>query len=176
MSLDVARDLLLGPSEKMSSSEPVADPNEPAHLIGGTAFERCGQNPVKGSGRCYSLTMTHQRQRAVIGPTAALKQYEIIEDEDDSSLNLEIRGKVTKVRRGPHSRTPELILKFLSQCNARTAMMALKLGAPEDYMRLLQEHADLVNLPRVGIDENVAFPAVQANIAPAVNLQDAFRM
>jgi len=54
------------------------------------------------------------------------------------------------------------------------AMMALKLGAPKDYMRLLQEHADLVNLPRVGIEENVAFPAVQANIAPAVTLQDTF--
>lgn len=53
------------------------------------------------------------------------------------------------------------------------AMMALKLGAPEDYMQILQEHADAVNLPRMGIDENVAFPAVQANIAPAVSLQEA---
>jgi hypothetical protein len=53
------------------------------------------------------------------------------------------------------------------------AMSALKLGAPEDYMQLLQEHADAVNLPRIGIDDNVAFPAVQANIAPAVALQDA---
>lgn len=53
------------------------------------------------------------------------------------------------------------------------AMMALKIGAPEDYMRLLQEHADAVNLPRIGVDENVAFPAVQANIASAVTLQDA---
>ena len=53
------------------------------------------------------------------------------------------------------------------------AMMALKLGAPEDYMRLIQEHADAVNLPRIGIDENVAFPAVQANIVPAVTWQDA---
>jgi hypothetical protein len=78
----------------MLSSPPVADPDEPGHLIGGTAFERCGQIPVKGSGRCYSLTMTHQRQRALVGPTSALKQCE----EDVSSLNLEIRGKVTKVR------------------------------------------------------------------------------
>ena len=54
------------------------------------------------------------------------------------------------------------------------AMMALKLGAPKDYMRLLQEHADAVNLPRIGIDENVAFPAVQANITPAMALWDAF--
>ena len=53
------------------------------------------------------------------------------------------------------------------------AMMALKIGAPEDYMHLLQEHADMINLPRVGVDENVAFPAVQANIAPAVALNDA---
>ena len=53
------------------------------------------------------------------------------------------------------------------------AMRALKIGAPKDYMRLLEEHADIVNLPRVGVDENVAFPAVQANIAPAVALEDA---
>ena len=53
------------------------------------------------------------------------------------------------------------------------AMIALKIGAPEDYMRLLQEHADMINLPRVGVDENVTFPTVQANIAPAVALNDA---
>ena len=70
----------------------------------------------------------------------------------------------------------ELVLNFFYfnyQINAHMAMMALKLGAPEDYMRLIQEHADAVNLPQIGIDENVAFPAVQANIAPAVTWQDA---
>jgi len=56
------------------------------------------------------------------------------------------------------------------------AMMALKIGAPKDYMQLLQEHADMVNLPQVGVNENVAFPAVQANIAPAVALNDALGM
>lgn len=40
-------------------------------------------------------------------------------------------------------------------------------------MQILQEHADAVNLPRMGVDENVAFPAIQANIAPAVTLQEA---
>ena|ERR1700678_4194860 len=98
--------------------------------------------PSQGIWTVLLLTMTNQRQCAVIGPTAALKQYENIEDEDDSSLNLEIREKVTKVRCGPHTR-----LNFLSQFNAHMAMMALKLGAPKDYMRLLQEHTDLVNLP-----------------------------
>lgn len=53
------------------------------------------------------------------------------------------------------------------------AMAALKIGAPEDYMQLLKEHADIINLPRIGINENVAFPAVQANIAPAVPLKEA---
>jgi hypothetical protein len=53
------------------------------------------------------------------------------------------------------------------------AMAALKIGAPEDYMRLLKEHADIVNLPRIGVDENVAFPAVQANVAPAIALKEA---
>ena len=53
------------------------------------------------------------------------------------------------------------------------AMTALKIGTPEDYMWLLKEHADFVNLPQIGIDKNVAFPAVQANIAPAIALNDA---
>ena len=95
--LDVVRDLFLGPPEEMTSTEPKPDPNNPGKLIGGTTFERCGQNPVKGSGRCYSLTMTHQRQRALVGPTAAIKRYEHIEDDDSESLNLEIRGKITRV-------------------------------------------------------------------------------
>lgn len=94
--LDVVRDVFLGPPEEMTSTEPTPDPDNPGRLIGGTAFERCGQNPVKGSGRCYSLTMTHQRQRALVGPTAANKRYEI-EDDESESLNLEIRGNITRV-------------------------------------------------------------------------------
>ena len=94
--LDVVRDLFLGPPEEMTLTEPTPDPDNPGRLIRGTAFERCGQNPVKGSGRCYSLTMTHQRQRALVGPTVANKRYEI-EDDESESLNLEIRGKITRV-------------------------------------------------------------------------------
>ena len=71
--LDIVRDLFLVPPEEMSSTEPGLDPSKPDHLIGGMAFECCGQNPVMGSGRCYSLTMTHQCQRALVGPTAAIK-------------------------------------------------------------------------------------------------------
>ena len=122
--LDVARDLFLGPQEDMTSFKSIPDPNEPERLIGGMAFERCGQNPVKGSGRCYSLTMTHQRQRAVIGPTSALKQYEDIEDNHDHSLNLEIRGKVTRVRH-PASGTLSL-----SRVNIEISYVSLTLTWP----------------------------------------------
>ena len=92
--MDVVQDLFLGSPEEMSLSEPITDLNKPGCLTGGTAFEQCGQRPVKGSGRCYSLTMTHQHQRALVGPTAALKQVEYATDDDDNddfgSLNLEI--------------------------------------------------------------------------------------
>ena len=113
--LDVVRDLFLGPAEDMTAEAPVPDPNNPDCLTGGTAFERCGQRPVKDSGRCYSLTVTHQRARGLVGPTGAGKFYggvELIDEADDTdnaddtndkedySLNLEIRGKVTKVRHG----------------------------------------------------------------------------
>lgn len=101
--LDEVRDLFLGPAEEMTSEKPIEDPNNPGYLIGGTAFERCGQQPVKDSGRCYSLSMTHQRQRALVGPTSGGKYFER-EDGDDNdhnrsnhSLNLEIRHKVTAV-------------------------------------------------------------------------------
>ena len=95
--LDNVRDLFLGPAEHMTSEKPRGDPNNPGRLVGGTAFERCGQHPVKESGRCYSLTMTHQRQRALVGPTSGGKYFECLEDGDNHSLNLEIRGKITKV-------------------------------------------------------------------------------
>ena len=50
------------------------------------------------------------------------------------------------------------------------AMTALKIGAPHDYICLLNEHAAMVNLPHIGVDDNVAFPTIQANVAPAVSL------
>lgn len=97
--LDEVRDLFLGPAEEMTSEKPKADPNNPGYLVGGTAFERCGQQPVKDSGRCYSLSMTHQRQRALVGPTSGGKYFELDDDDSNHSLNLQIRQKVTGVSR-----------------------------------------------------------------------------
>ena len=123
--------------------------------------------------------MTHQRQRALVGPTSSGKVYNNSEDADDeSSLNLEIREKVTEVRNGYQNFSIFLLILFFIlflflQINAHIAMRAMNLGAPKDYMQLLKEHADIVNLPRVGVDQNVAFPAMQANVAPAVALDDS---
>jgi hypothetical protein len=98
--LGIVRDLFLGPAKDLTSKAPIPDPSNPGKLIGGTAFERCGQRAVKDSGRCYSLTMTHQRQRALVGPTSSGKFYDNSEDSDyEYSLNLEIRQKVTEVRK-----------------------------------------------------------------------------
>ena len=54
-------------------------------------------------------------------------------------------------------------------------MMALKLGAPEDYMQLLQEHADAVNLPRIGVDENVALSSHPSQYCTSCVFAGCFR-
>jgi hypothetical protein len=97
--LESVRDLFLGPAKDLTSNAPIPDPARPGKLIGGTAFERCGQRAVKDSGRCYSLTMTHQRQRALVGPTSFGKVYNNTKEADEETyLNLEIRERVTEVR------------------------------------------------------------------------------
>ena len=44
-------------------------------LVGGIYFERLGQEGVKGT-RCYSMTLSHQSQRGIVGPTAGGKVYD----------------------------------------------------------------------------------------------------
>ena len=82
--LDVICDLFLGPAKDMTSEAPVPDPDNPDHLIGGTAFEQCGQRPIKGSSCCYSLTVTHQCAQGLIGPTGAGKFYGEMELTDEA--------------------------------------------------------------------------------------------
>lgn len=42
-------------------------------------------------------------------------------------------------------------------------------GGPEGLKKLLTDRAEYLNIPRVGTDENVAFPTMQLNIAAAVD-------
>ncbi len=39
---DDSHDTFLGPADEMTLGAPINDPNNPGHLIGGTAFEWCG--------------------------------------------------------------------------------------------------------------------------------------
>ena len=50
--------------------------------------------------------------------------------------------------------------------HATAAMAALREG-PEDLIENLERHADLIDLPRIGTNDNFAFPNMQLNIAPA---------
>ena len=70
-SLTETRDALLGPQEFMTSSKPI---NVNGELCGGTHFERLGPIGIKNS-RCFSLTLTHQHPRGVVGPNAGGKVY-----------------------------------------------------------------------------------------------------
>ena len=62
-------------------------------LKGGTAFERLGQEGVKGT-RCYSLSLTHQLPRLIVSPTAGGKVYEGGATENKS---LRMRGRAVEV-------------------------------------------------------------------------------
>jgi len=50
--------------------------------------------------------------------------------------------------------------------HATTAMAALHEG-PDELVENLERHADLIDLPCIGTDDNFAFPNMQLNIAPA---------
>ena len=55
--LDAARDRFLRPANDMTSKPPIPDPDNSKRLLGGTAFERCGQRPVKDGLQPNSTSM-----------------------------------------------------------------------------------------------------------------------
>lgn len=52
-------------------------------------------------------------------------------------------------------------------------MRAMRAFAPPHLLQAFENHADLMNLPRVGSDDNVCFPTQQLNVAPAVSRTDS---
>ncbi|KAJ3508347.1 hypothetical protein NLJ89_g5806 [Agrocybe chaxingu] len=117
-----------------------------------TYFESLGQAGVKG-GRCFSLTMTQQHPRSLVGPAAGGKVYD---DDVRSAENERLRS---------------------AMINAATeaGMAALNLVLPPSILEALEENAELNNLPRVGHHGNFAFPAVQLNLAQAVSWSESLR-
>ena len=52
--------------------------------------------------------------------------------------------------------------------NAEAAMIVMKHFSPDSDMAMLDKNAEYNNLPRIGTDENTAFPAAQVNLAEAI--------
>ena len=50
--------------------------------------------------------------------------------------------------------------------HAAAGMTALRHG-PKDLVENLERHAELIDLPRIGTDDNCAMPSMQLNISPA---------
>jgi hypothetical protein len=50
--------------------------------------------------------------------------------------------------------------------HAAAGMTALRHG-PKDLVENLERHAELIDLPRIGTDDNFAMPNMQLNISPA---------
>jgi hypothetical protein len=52
------------------------------------------------------------------------------------------------------------------QAGAKCAITSLLYG-PEDAAKTLKMQADMINCPRIGSDDNFAYPTMQLNTAPA---------
>ncbi|TFK59530.1 hypothetical protein BDN72DRAFT_780589, partial [Pluteus cervinus] len=137
----------LGPEDMRTLDEPRK--NASGHLVGGTHFERQGQIGVKGT-RCYSATLTHRHQQAMVGPAAGGK----IVEKDQLTENC-------KLRRPHFSHSPKV--------HARIATNVLNLVASSDFVTAIEKNSILNNIVGVGNPCNYAFPAMQMNIAPAVS-------
>ena len=47
-------------------------------------------------------------------------------------------------------------------------MDSLRLFASSSFIKTLEDNAEANNIPRIGVSDNIAYPAMQLNIAPAV--------
>jgi hypothetical protein len=55
------------------------------------------------------------------------------------------------------------------QVGAKSSIKGLELKAPDSILKLMQMQALVANSPRIGVDQNVCYPAMQLNIASAVS-------
>jgi hypothetical protein len=55
-------------------------------------------------------------------------------------------------------------------------MIVLKALAPKSHLAMLNANSECNNLPRIGTDENTAFPALQINLAKAIAFLNSLSM
>ena len=155
------RNDFMGPKEEMESHPGLFTKDGGTRFIP-TYFERLGQNSVK-SNRCYSTSMTHQRPRSLVGPTAGSKAYDDVELDE----NLKLRKRVLEVCAIQQNAKYLLTIKKL---NSQAAMIVLKDFLPKDDIAMLDENFQVNNLPRIGSNANTAFPGGQINLAEAIGM------
>jgi hypothetical protein len=62
---------------------------------------------------------------------------------------------------------------MFQKLNAEAAMIVLREFLPKPEMALLDENSHHNNIPRIGSDDNTAFPGGQINLAAAVKYADS---
>ncbi|TFK62067.1 hypothetical protein BDN72DRAFT_933532 [Pluteus cervinus] len=107
--------------------------------VGGIAFERQFRgNPVKAGTRTYPVSTTVQIQKALLAPSAGCKRSQ--------SVLMESR---------------------LVKLGALASVKGME-KAPEKTRDALATQADLLNIPRIGTDDNCYHTSFQLNVASAV--------
>lgn len=62
----------------------------------------------------------------------------------------------------------KLSILILSKVSTMLAMESLEKVGGQELLTILANNAEANNVPRIGVDNNTAHPAIQANLAPAV--------
>ncbi|KAG7091354.1 hypothetical protein E1B28_010396 [Marasmius oreades] len=137
--LNHIRDRILGPQALRLPGKPK---KSNGRWTGGIAFERNDYIEGMNGSRCYSLGLTRQCARNVAAPVADNRV-----NQNDAN-GRELRGSIV-------------------QTCSQIGIHSLQSQVPHIY-RILNNYAEVTNLPRLGDPQNSAYPAAQLNTAGAV--------
>jgi len=153
---------MLGPIDEHTASKPsiaIGQDGEP-HLVGGTLYERSpGADPVTPGTRCFTIAQSHQTPRSLTSPVASLKR-----EGDMINAMQECRRDLTKVILSHRIVSNCRLILCTIQAFSQIAMSTFS-AVPYCDIELFMERADLLNLPRLGVDDNCMVNALQMNLA-----------
>ncbi|KAJ6467225.1 hypothetical protein DFH09DRAFT_1111991 [Mycena vulgaris] len=139
--LRAAVDAAMGPKELITLTPPVRD--EHGNWTGGLAMERGDDRckPVKSGTRCYTIANSYQSPREMWSPMAQSK----------------VNGSID---------AGNLLRKNLILAAAPFGMIGLANGPPA-VVKIIENHASMLNMPPLGIEGNFGYQTCQVNVAPA---------
>ncbi|KAI0054200.1 hypothetical protein BV25DRAFT_1922948 [Artomyces pyxidatus] len=146
-----SRDGMLGPSNARGRERPSMNA-ETGQLEGGTAFERSGNaHPVQNS-RAYTIGLSYEKPTQILAPAVGNKSSPRL----PLNSGLRMRQNVMKSSMGLAMHGCEWL--------------------PQEYRDRMEEQAELVNAPNLGIDRNPCFFTAQVNLSPAVSAADGSKV